>query len=298
MTVLLAALALGGCADGTIRGVLVFDGSHVVRPGESVQGDLVVLAGEARVSDEAVVEGSVWVLGGFCQVAGRVHGDVTGFAGRLSLAETANVAGDVLLAGVDSDVAEGAHVGGEVTEALSDVVGQGAPPGVRLRIGLQLALLLGVVALVLGRWWPRPLERVGDAAVRHPVASLATGVMAGVTGLVVLVLVGFTLVLLPLAVLMALGGLMAVALGWVGLAGHVAGRAAPAMLPRSLAIGLSTAVLVLAVTLLALVPFAGGILALALASWGLGAVLLTRVGSRDFRPAAIDEVDEGANESG
>ncbi len=287
-----AVMLLGGCDDGIVRGAVVFDGEHAVVRGESLEGDLVVLAGRAEIHEGAQVRGSVWVLGGACVVSGAVEGDVTGLAGRLTLSDGSHVGGDLVLGGSDADVAAGAQVEGETTETLSEVSGDGASAGPRLRTGLQAALLLGVLALVVSVWWGVPLARVGAAAVRHPVASLATGVMAGLTGLVVVVLVGFTLVLLPVAVLMGLGGLVAVALGWAGLAAHVAARVAPPRLPHPLVTGLLAAAVLVVVTLLALVPLAGGAIALLAAAWGLGAALLTRVGSREFRPAVIADVEQ------
>ena len=292
LALVVAIVPLGGCADGIVRGAVVFDGEHAVVRGETLDGDLVVLAGRAEIDEGAVVRGSVWVLGGACVVSGVVEGDVTGLAGRLTLGDSSRVGGDLVLGGSDAEVAEGAQVEGETTETLSQVSGDGASAGPRLRTGLQAALLLGVLALVVSVWWGVPLARVGAAAVRHPVASLATGVMAGLTGLIVVVLVGFTLVLLPVAVLMGLGGLVAVALGWAGLAAYVAARLATPRLPRALATSLLAAAVMVVVTLLALVPLAGGAIALLAAAWGLGAALLTRVGSREFRPAVIADVQQ------
>jgi cytoskeletal protein CcmA (bactofilin family) len=292
LVLLMAIVPLGGCDDGIVRGAVVFDGEQVLGRSETLEGDLVVLAGRAEIDEGAVVRGSVWVLGGACVVSGVVEGDVTGLAGRLTLGDSSRVGGDLVLGGSDAEVAEGAQVEGETTETLSQVSGDAASAGPRLRTGLQAALLLGVLALLVSVWWGVPLARVGAAAVRYPVASLATGVMAGVTGLIVVVLVGFTLVLLPVAVLMGLGGLVAVALGWAGLAAHVAARVAATRLPRALATGLLAAAVLVVVTLLALVPVAGGTIALLAAAWGLGAALLTRVGSREFRPAVIADVQQ------
>lgn len=292
LVLLVVIVPLGGCADGIVRGAVVFDGEHAVVRGETLEGDLVVLAGRAEIHEGALVRGSVWVLGGACVVSGAVEGDVTGLAGRLTVGDDSRVGGDLVLGGSDAEVAEGAQVEGETTETLTQVSGDGASTGPRLRTGLQAALVLGVAALIASVWWGVPLARVGAAAVRHPVASLATGVMAGLTGLIVVVLVGFTLVLLPVAVLMGLGGLVAVALGWAGLAAYIAVRVATPRLPRPLVTGLLAAAVPVAVTLLALVPLAGGALALLAAAWGLGAALLTRVGSREFRPAVIADVEQ------
>lgn len=295
LVLLLAAIVpLAGCEDGIVRGAVVYDGRHAVGEGETLEGDLVVLAGQAEIAPGATVRGSVWVLGGTCHISGAVEGDVNGLAGNLAVTGGARVGGDLVLGGGDVEVVPSATIEGRTTESLGPLAGGDAGVGDRLRTGLPAALLLGALTFAAAAWWHQPLDRVGAAALRHPVASLATGVMAGLTGLIIVVLVGFTLLLLPVALLMGLGGIAAVALGWAGLAVGAGGRLTTARWARAAAAAAAAASLVVVVTVVALAPWAGGALALLFAAWGLGATLLTRFGARTFRPATIPAVDEDA----
>lgn len=295
LLLLALSLATGGCADdGTLRGTLVFDGQHRFTDGQAVHGDLVVLAGDVAVGPDATVDGSVWLLGGTCEVEGRVNGDVAALAGRLTIADGAQITGNVTQAGSLVQIAPGAHVLGRVTQALTEPAREREPLGTRLLAILQQAMLAAALSLLLGWWFAPALTRVGVTAIRHPAVSLATGVLAGITGLVIVVLVGFTLVLLPLALLLGLGALLAVTVGWAGLGAWLAQRLVSRRLPAPLAIALGSFLFVGAVQLVSLVPVAGAIIAIAAASWGLGAALLTRFGYQEFRPATIPDVERGA----
>lgn len=253
---ILLALLLSGCAeDGTLRGMVVFDGEHRIEAGQVLQGDLVVLAGVAVVEPGATVDGSVWVLGGACEVAGTVTGEVSG-----------------------------------LTESLTTLATPPRPLAGRLMSILQQALMTGLLGLALGFWFAPGLTRVGTAAVKHPAVALATGMLAGITGLVLLVLVGFTLILLPLALLLGLGAILAVVVGWVGLGAWLGQHLAPKW-PAPVAVALGSLITVAVIQAGALVPVVGGAVGLGAAFWGLGAALLTRFGYQSFRPAAIPEVE-------
>lgn len=239
------------------------------------------------IERSATLDGSVWVLGGACTVKGSVVGDVTALAGRLTISEDASVGGVVTRGGSLTQIAPGARIEGGVTQSLGSLAGQSPSTGARLLVGLQLAAVAGVLGLVLGFWWSSALVRVGAAAVEHPAVSLATGVLAGITGLVLVVLVGFTLILLPLALLLGLGGALAVAVGWIGLGAWLAKRLAPRRVPFPVAVALGSLLVVVAVQAVTLVPVAGAVVGLAVAFWGLGATLLTRFGYRSFPTAVI-----------
>lgn len=295
LTLLLIVLLLGGCEDGVLAGVIIIDGRHVFSEGMAVHGDLVVFGGETVIEFGAAVNGSVWVLGGKCSIEGLVEGDVTAFAGRLSIADGAHIGGNVALGGSIADIGPEAQITGQLSESNEDLFGSKPSARTRVLAGLQQALLVALLGLGLAIWQSRALSQVGRAAMKYPTVSLAAGVLAGFTGLILLVLMGFTIILLPLVIVLGLGGLLAVAYGWIGLGAWLAGRLAPGWLPIPVGIALGSLVVVVVVNIVALLPVAGGIAGLTVAAWGLGATLITQFGYRAFRPVAIPGVSREGN---
>lgn len=292
MIVMLMAVAplLSGCQDGTLSGMVVFDGRHVVDHERTIRGDLAVIGGEVRIASGATIQGSVWLLGGTCSVDGTVEGDVNALAGALSVGDSAVIRGKLHQAGSLLDVAPDARIVGGIAESTPEGMAGRASVGSRLLGGARQALVVGVLGLLLGFWFARPIANTGRTAFRYPSVSLAVGLLAGVIGLIVSVLVGFTIILLPLAFLMALQGLLAAVYGWFGLGAAIARRLTPGF-PPPLRIGLGSLGVAMSVSVVSLVPLVGGLLGLTMTAWGLGAALITRFGLRAFRPAVIPPAD-------
>lgn len=292
IVVLLAfAPLLSGCQDGMLSGMLVFDGRHVVEDVGPLRGDLAVIGGEVRIPAKATVQGSVWLLGGTCVIDGTVEGDVNALAGKLSVGNSAAIRGGLFKAGSLIEVAPGAQIVGGTRESIPEASAGRESVVSRLLGGARQALVVGLLGLLLGFWFSRPIANTGTTAFRHPSVALAVGVLAGMAGLIVSVMVGFTVVLLPLAAFMAMLGLLAAVYGWIGLGAAIARKMAPG-LPSPLGIGLGSLVLALLVSVLSMLPLVGGLLGLIVTAWGLGATLITRFGWRTFRPAVILPLDQ------
>ena len=152
--------------------VVRFLGDVTVRPGETVNGDVVILGGDG-------------------QIDGQVNGDVVNMGGKLTLGPDANVTGDVAVVGGTLSRDPAATVGGDVTEV-------GGPGSVKfgdmLRnrrflwagvfpvftaastlVRLGVLILFGcVVMLVAGTL----ASRIGDRAAAEPVRAGLTGLLA------------------------------------------------------------------------------------------------------------------------
>jgi hypothetical protein len=120
------------------------------------------------------------------------------------------------------------------------------------------------------------------------------GLLTGVVGLSLLVLMAFTIVLIPVSLLglFALG--LMVAFGWAAM-----GAGAGAWLAAKLGFKFSASasafagafLLMLVLDLLNWIPLVGAPLAILISVNGLGAVLLTRLGMVKFIPAMDQEED-------
>jgi hypothetical protein len=331
-----AAAQVTGRSDRVIRAgetvredVLVLGGGLLVEEGATVIGDISILGGTAKVAGHVV--GSVFILGGTAELSGAIDADLVIMGGTLDVLTSADVDGECLLIGgaVSGDGAAElgcTSVGGLEDLAIPGIVRPGivpAPPRVpdaatlpeparsevsgvlrffgRLASAVGQSLLLGLLALVIAAAAPGQLDQVTATMREKPLASGVVGFLTAVAGpslaillllasviltIVCIGLLGYPIVFVLLA-LLALGGL----LGWVA-AGAILGRRLAAWLKvtaasPALMVAMGTAILTFAAASLSALPFyLGGwfwsLAAAAVACGGLGAVALTRFGTRPY----------------
>ena len=290
----LLALVAAGCSDtGLVSVTLITDGAHSVAAGQTWPGAVAVMGGALRVGEGARVGGAVYALAGEVAVDGVIDGPLTVLGGRVSLGPQARVNGRLTVGGGTLRQAPGATVLRQ-TDPPALVAPVRAASGLDwLARSLVSALALALLAALAVQVAPRPVARVTDTLVRYPVVAGALGVLVGIVAPALLVLMAFTIVLIPVTVVgtLALGATLAyggiawgVAVGqW--LAAWRGRRAGPA------AAFVGTLVFTLMAAGLARVPMVGDVIGLALTLVGLGAVLLTRFGWRTFTPSQL--VDDG-----
>ena len=142
---------------------------------------------------------------------------------------------------------------------------------------------------------PESLNRVSDASQQHLIVCSAMGVLVSITGTSLLVLLAYTIVLLPVAILglMLMGS--SVLFSWVAW-GTRLGRSLVKHLNINISSGfaafLGSAIFILLLNLLTMIPWVGGYIGLVFAIIGLGAVFLTRFGIRRFTPADLSETSK------
>lgn len=289
-------------AGDSVSGDQMVFGTATLERGSTLNGELVVF-GALTMKEDAVVNGTVFVAGA-ADVAGRITGDLES-TGPVTLRSTAVIAGDVASAGPLTRE-DGAVVQGEIQEGQgpSGFTWKWSPNWPKRERPAQplwltwlwkiaravLALLVfSLLALLVSAVWPEHLARMAETVAEQPVASFGTGVLTLLATLGVGTVLLVTICLSPLALLGFFVLMLALGVGWIVL-GHVLGmrlwRAlAASATPSPLgATVLGTFLLTLLAALLNLVgfclyaPFAYG-----LASVGLGALVLTRVGTRPYQ---------------
>jgi hypothetical protein len=148
--------------------------------------------------------------------------------------------------------------------------------------------LLGLAAAATVRFIPHALGRVSRAATRQALVSGSLGLLVAVVAPALIVMMAFTVILVPLALLSLLAAGFVVAYGWIAL-GTALGNRLASRLHRpagpSLRAFLGTWLFLLLLGVVELIPVAGSLLSLLVAIIALGAVLLTRFGTRTFVPA-------------
>lgn len=288
----LLSLLLTACgADGLYGLTVVTEGQHELA--QNLQGDLLILGGEVMVPENISVNGNIHLFLGKLTVAGEITGNVAFMNGELTLGPSAHIRGNLNLGGGSFHPSTGSVIEGMVNTGA----GVSLPSVPERETDFDWAFWLrailnslfsGLVASALTRYFPSGIGRISEAITRHTLASGAMGILMGVVGISLLVTMAYTILLIPVSILMLFLLGVGVLLGWVGL-GNELGKLLVRVLKRrvkpSMAAFFGMLIFMPALQLLTSIPMLGGLFGLLLASIGLGAVSLTRFGLRRFVPA-------------
>lgn len=279
----------------------------VIAAGEQYHGHVATFDQPIVILGE--VDGDVTSWAGSITVQGIVRGDVVSYTGTITLAPGAIVEGNVLsiAGGVNVAARAGLHgivigveplAGSAVATALigtlsgQTIVRRWLPPGTTgLLGGLISAMLCVAIALI----WPRRTAGIGRALRAAPLRSAVVGLLSTllallalplVVGLLTLSLAGLFL-LLPLIILLH----VPYAIGLTGVTRAIAATWPPGWaLKPPLAAALGALVVLAPLVVIGIfAPALALALGYAVASWGLGAALISRGGAlpiwRDEWPA-------------
>ena len=299
MAVLLLSLAMPVLADNG-QGQVVFPGSRVVvEPGEILRHDVVVLGGALDVRAGGRIDGDVTVFGGNSSVDGRIDGNLAMVGGNLTLGSEAVVDGDLVTFGGNVTQDEGAVIRGERIQGSWFNISRPTTPVSPLVPRLYLpsgwnnfenwfsglvsvvmsAAALIALGLLLFYLLPRQMAVIEQTVRSAPAASLGVGLLTLIVLPIILALLVIICIGIPVAVLVALMAVAAGICGWI-VVGTMLGRWMLAALKARAAPALDVVAGVGTLSLLSAVPCAGWLLSLVVVTAGLGAVVLTRFGTR------------------
>lgn len=303
LTLLLAvmAISLSACQEGGLyTGNLVLEGEHHIAEGQRLVGVVIMMDGNIVLEQGAQIDGPVYMLDGRLEADGEINGDLALIGGELVLGPNAHIGGNLNLGGGKVERSPEATIAGQVVTGIGLQVPD-RPTLFRETLREQLpsfliqAILLAFLAYLAVRWLPRPVNRVAKAIVDHPLVSGAMGLLVGIVALVLLILMAFTIILIPVSLLSGALFILAVVFGWIAF-GMALGRYLSKQLKWDLQpdwkAALGTLLFVFVMNLLSLIPFIEGIIPIVLAVTGLGAVFLTRFGLREFVPVTEMEAAE------
>lgn len=284
-------------------GRTVFGQSFLLESGDRLREDLLVFGGEVVLQPDSRVDGDVVVMGGSARIDARVDGSVIVLGGTVNLGPDAVVDGDLVAMGeivtdpdavVHGDVIQGveaskrfgnvARLSVSATPVPEDRQDEGGEQSLGnwvlalLRGFLTLVGLLGLAVLVI-LILPDSLYHIETVMTSAPVLSVALGLISIVAVALLAPLLTIICIGLPLALIMVLLLVLCTIVGLVA-AAHLAGRG----LFHVLKVGNPQAVVevlvgAFALWLLSRIPCVGWLFVVGAASWGIGAVILTRVGT-------------------
>ena len=262
----------------------------------TVGGDVVVAGATVEIERGASVAGDVIVAGGEVEILGDVGGDVRGSAGSVVI--DATIDGDVRLDSDDIELRSDARIGGrlEYTSADEAEIDQGAivTGGVDRdepeRFGLEDGLVGWLTGVILRLLWllvagavlilllPRGCVAVADGVRHRPLGSLLYGLLFMIVTPILIVILLVTVVGLPVALIGLAAYLAALYLSQV-VVGLAIGRF---ILPNRWGdegrgfnlLAMTIGVLIIAGLRLIPLPFVSEAIALIVAVFGLGAIVL------------------------
>lgn len=262
------------------RNARIAGGQVLFGPRSQVAGNVLVAGGDVRI--DGAVKGYVSAAGGRVLINGPVDGDVVATAGTVELGPNARIAGQLRYASREDITRDAAA---QVLGGVQRMQVEGGWPvpdqaerSVGRRGGWVWSIGLMVIAAVLGGAFPAFYARVGQTLRTRGWLSLLLGFVALVCIPVAALILMFTLIGVPLALLTIALYLALLLIGYVS-TGVGLGAWALAKLKADRAEAqwwrIGAAVLgVLALSLLGRLPYVGGFVVFGALLIGLGALLL------------------------
>ena len=285
-------------------GQVIFGNNFTLESGDTFDGDLVVFGGNVVIEEDAIHNGNLVVIGGTIESNGETKGDVVVVGGQVSLDESAQVAGDVVTIGGQLQQAEGAQIEGEVVNNVAPNItfpSGRIPPTAPVvpnipdvgqpNINIQYnpvaeifwiffwAVVVSGFAMLLALFWQPQIERAGKMIVAQPVMTGAIGLLSFVIAAV------FFFTILPLIVIP-----FAWLFGVVAMGQEVGERFTKAInqaWSQVLTVGFGTFLLMLVGGAIGLIPCLGGLVLFVLGLVGIGASVMTVLGTRSMQVPAV-----------
>ena len=322
-------------AQGPGGDVIRFGENYTLESGETLNGSLVVIGGNADIEKDASVtkdvvliggnlvidgdiDGSVVIIGGNLTISGTTGQDVVVIGGQLLLTETSVVKGDVVTMGGQVTKEPGAEVAGNIVNNTPPIDIPDVPdvpnvpnvpnvPDTTPNIDISFnpfwemanvigrALAIAAIGMLLMLFLQPQLERVGDTIARQPVLAGSFGLLTLVVAPLVMLIMAVTLILIPVALIVAFVIPLAWLFGMIALGQEVGERFTNAINQTwapVLSTGFGTFLLLLVGGFIGLIPCVGWLLPFLIGLMGIGGVAMTWFGTRSAPGTITPQVQE------
>ena len=258
-----------------------------------ISGDLIVFSSETNIANKAKIGGDFLFGAGVVSIGGLVEGDVKGGGGavsisngvqgdvelevdNLTLSSTADIGGDLTYTSEnEADIQAGAKIGGETTHNVPEVEEAAPFSGIGGKVvGFLMAFVTGLIIILVA---PGRSASIADSIRSKPWASLGWGAAILFATPIAAIMVCFTVIGIPVGLIALVLYAIAIYISqvFVGLfigrwiIGRFRETESKAIMVGALASGL------VILKLLGLIPYLGFWVGLAIALFGLGAVLVS-----------------------
>ncbi|MEA3350964.1 MAG: polymer-forming cytoskeletal protein [Chloroflexota bacterium] len=281
---------------------IVFGGTYTLNEDETLNGNLVVIGGVVMLETGSTVNGDVVLMGGTIDSQGTINGNLIGMGGAVALGQETVVNGDLVTIGATINREEGAQINGQVIQNISFPFNFTPPSEMQFdrkshhdfnfhplldavwfffRIFIWAAL-----AILLIIFFAPQADRVARAALNQTPITFGVGLITAILTPLAFIALLVTILLIPVAIILPLVLGIAWILGWISLGLEVGRRIAKILNQKwapAIAAGIGT--MILYFTLAGfdqLVPCVGWLPRTLVGLWGLGAVMMTYFGTRDY----------------
>jgi hypothetical protein len=313
--ILLAALVLLPLQAAQAKGLPdgpIFGENYTLKSGETLNDDLVVFGGSVSIEKDAKVNGAVVLFGGSLTLDGDVTKDVVVMGGAVKLGESSHIHGNLVPVGAPVSRASGAKVDGEVVNVPSRPSSQTTPsmravptfdfsplnPISDAAKVLGWSIMMAVLAMLVALFLPVQMRRVSDGILTQSLASLGMGLLTLILYIVIIVALALFsvfiitfLVTIPLWFIVSIALMAGFTFGLWSLGLEIGIRIAQ-MFKSEWPLPLTTGLGVFIVSLVTSIPCLGGVVFCVAGLAGLGAVVMTRFGTRPAALAATPTVVE------
>ncbi len=281
---------------------VVLGQSFTLKENQMLNGDLAVIGGTATLQPGSQVNGDIALIGGILEINGRVSGDIQAIGGTVTLNQNAVIEGSFYNYGSNLKQMEGSRIEGSQISNLpfnfnfrnKDIPNTIFSPmeAARKTTGfitkflwsiLQIIAMGGLAMLVL-LIAPKSTERISTAIGKQPFTHWAIGLLTIFAIPAVILVCIVTIIFIPLGLIGIMALTVAIFYGWIALGYEVGKRlfGPHANLSPALIAGFGTIILSVVARVLGAIPCVGWLLVTTLSMFGLGAIVLTRVGTRDY----------------
>ncbi|MFL5626344.1 MAG: hypothetical protein ACJ788_12200 [Ktedonobacteraceae bacterium] len=254
-----------------------FGGTIVVDTNEIACGNLTTFGGRVAVNGE--VQGDIVAFNSDVVIAGKVDGNIDMYGGTVILQSGSHVYRDIHLYGGHWVGGPNTQINGSVIDHTKRVDWLFTDNGA-FRFSFWSLLIWLALGVLLTSLLPEHVMLVRTTVVSKTRRSLLIGLLSVLLAPVVLIVLTALVLSIPLAIIVGLGLIAAwalgtVAIGWL-VGDYIMRRVAPHRNTRLMQIVVGLTVLVLAGSL----PYIGWLISIGVGLLGLGAVFLSRFGTR------------------
>ncbi|MBW6473546.1 MAG: hypothetical protein K0B14_10505 [Anaerolineaceae bacterium] len=281
---------------------VVLGQSFTLKENQTLDGDLAVIGGTATLKTNSRVNGDIAIIGGVMEIDGIVTGSIQAIGGTVTLNQNAVIEGSFYNFGSNLHQVEGARIEGSQISNLPfefnfgkiDVLDTTNIPLEAARKTtsfitkflwaiLQIIAMGGLAMLVL-LIAPKSTERISTAIGKQPFTHWGIGLLTAFAFPAVILVCLITIIFIPLGLIGIMALMVAFTYGWIALGYEIGKRlfGSKSNLSPALIAGLGTIILSVVGRVIGAIPCIGWILVSTLSMFGLGAIILTRVGTRDY----------------
>ncbi len=283
------------------QSVVLFNCGGRIQSGAQVSRDVVAFGANVVVEEGAKITGDVVIFGGNLELGGQVGHRVTVFGGNVDLQPGSVVDDDVQAVGGNVRQQPGSTVRGRVLSGGSSTV-RVSPfffvPSIRNGLdfgfgmiasivrGLFVALAIAALGALVLVFLPTHTAQVSQTAQQAALPSVGVGCLTLLVVPLLAVLFVVTCLGIPVGVVLLVLFVAAILFGWIAVGMTLGERLLAALNAKNVVPLLAMLVGVLVLWLITSLPILGWLISIFVASLALGAVVLTRFGTRPYPPIA------------